>query len=75
MVDRIGPAAYRVKVGDREVEIHLFETGAFIVLEDKTIIEYNGKRIYLNGEPTEDPQIKTLVEKALEAVKTYPHGN
>ena len=75
MVERIGPSAYRVKIGDRTAEVHLFEIGAFIVLEDKTVIEYDGERIYVDGKPTEDQQIKALVEAALAAVRQYPHGN
>ncbi|MCU7788307.1 hypothetical protein ODS41_10335 [Pyrobaculum sp. 3827-6] len=75
MVERIGPSAYRVKIGDKIAEVHLFEVGAFIVLEDKTVIEYDGERIYVDGKPTEDQQIKALVEAALGAVGAYPHGN
>lgn len=74
-MERIGPSAYRVKIGDKTVEVHLFGIGAFIVLEDKTVVEYDGERIYVDGRPSQDPQIKALVEAALEAVRTYPHGN
>jgi hypothetical protein len=74
-VERIGPSAYRLRVNGRVVEVHLFEVGAFIVLEDKTVIEYDGERIYVDGKPTEDKQIKALVEAALGAVRAYPHGN
>jgi hypothetical protein len=45
------------------------------VLEDKTVIEYDGERIYVDGKPTEDQQIKALVEAAMAAVRQYPHGN
>ncbi|MEM4439823.1 MAG: hypothetical protein QW680_14460 [Pyrobaculum sp.] len=74
-MERIGSSAYRVKIGGRTVEVHLFEIGAFIVLEDKTVIEYDGERIYVDGRPTQDSQVKALVEAALEVVRTYPHGN
>jgi hypothetical protein len=74
-VERIGPSAYRVKIGGKTAEVHLFEAGAFIVLEDKTVIEYDGERIYVDGKPTDDPHIAGLVRAALEAVKAYPHGN
>jgi hypothetical protein len=74
-VERIGPSAYRLRVNGRVVEVHLFEVGAFIVLEDKTVIEYDREGIYVDGKLTDDPHVAVLVRAALEAVKVYPHGN
>ncbi|MGC9119677.1 MAG: hypothetical protein ACP5I3_11940 [Thermoproteus sp.] len=74
-MERIGPSAYRLKIDGKTVEVHLFEIGAFIVLEDKTVIEYDGERIYVDGRPADDPETADLVRRTLDAVRAYPHGN
>lgn len=73
-VVKMTSSTYALYKGEKRVaELYITALGAMLVLEDKTVVEYDGENTYINGRPA--PEMREEVKRLVEEVVNWPETN